>query len=325
MTRWGLVATVRAPVDEIAAFAAWHLELGAHRVHLYLDDADADQAAILSAHPRLRVTATDTRFWDRRGGRPDMHQVRQGANMRHALNRRAETDWLAHIDVDEFLMPESPVADQLAALPASALCARVRPMEALAPGAGDLPGLRSFKRLHLDQRARARATRACFPRWADHLSGGFLSHVAGKLFVRTGIPGLRVRIHNAILDGVQNPGEVALAGTALAHLHADSWDRFHAAYRFRRDRGSYRADLKPQARGAGALSLHDLFTRIEAEAGTAGLQAFHREVATATPELCAALAAEGLLHRAALDLDAARLRHFPASRGAPCGMQSGSD
>ena len=34
MIRWGTVTTTNAPLPEILDFAAWHLELGAHRVHL---------------------------------------------------------------------------------------------------------------------------------------------------------------------------------------------------------------------------------------------------------------------------------------------------
>ena len=73
----------------------------------------------------------------RRNGRPAKHQARQGSNARHANNRHAnkdrpEVDWLAHIDTDEFLLPAQPVAETLAALPSECLCARVRPVEALA-------------------------------------------------------------------------------------------------------------------------------------------------------------------------------------------------
>ena len=206
--------------------------------------------------------------------------------------------------------PTRPVADRLAALPASALCARVRPIEALAPTDAAPPT--SFKAFHVDQQARAAATRACFPAWSDALSGGFLSHVAGKLFVRTGLAGVRIRIHNVALDAVQNPGEAALPDIELAHMHAATWERFRAAYRFRLAHGSYRPELKPQARRApGAPNLHDLLTGIEAETGEAGLRAFYRDVCTATPDLCARLSRLGLLRRHDLALAARRKRHFP--------------
>ena len=36
-----------------------------------------------------------------------------------------------------------------------------------------------------------------YPTYGLHLNGGFLSHVAGKVFVRTGHDGVGLRIHNA--------------------------------------------------------------------------------------------------------------------------------
>lgn len=312
MTRWGTVTTTNAPLPEILDFAAWHLELGAHRVHLYLDEDMPEAQAVLSAHPKLRVIRTDDAWWARRNGRPAKHQARQGANARHANNRHAnkdrpEVDWLAHIDTDEFLLPAQPVAETLAALPSECLCARVRPVEALA-GSGTET---LFKAFHVDQDRRQRAAEACFPDWAQHLSGGFLSHVAGKLFFRAGTPRLQIRIHNVMRDGLQNPGEVALDGIELGHFHAADWDRFLKLYRFRLARGSYRAELKPQARREGAVNLHALFGLIEQSGSEPALRAFFDQVCTATPELTGRLEDHGLLRRRHMDLPVLRAKHFP--------------
>jgi hypothetical protein len=313
VTRWGIVATVKAPLPAILDFAAWHLQLGAHRLYLYLDDDAPDTLNTLRAHPKIRACHTDAAWWAKRKGRPAKHQVRQSMNARHAAHRKPEVDWLAHIDVDEFLLPAMPVAERLAALPADSLCARMRPVEALAPADGFAAEETAFKAFHLDQRARQRAAEACFPNWGAHLSGGFLSHVAGKLFFRTGLGGLQVRIHNVFLDGVQNPGQRDLPEIELGHFHADSWEHFIAAYRFRLARGSYRADLKPPVRRSGALSLHALFRSIEAKEGEAGLRAFFDEVCVASRPLCDRLAAHGLLRRHAMPLSALRKRHFPGT------------
>ncbi|MBN9889742.1 glycosyltransferase family 2 protein [Salipiger abyssi] len=308
MIRWGTVTTTNAALPEILDFAAWHLELGAHRIYLYLDADMPEAQAVLSAHPRLRVFRTDAAWWEKRNGRPKKHQVRQGANARHANNRKPEVDWLAHIDTDEFLLPARPLAEQLAALPETCLCARVRPVEALATAPGEEV---AFKAFHLDQSTRQRAAEACFAEWGRHLSGGFLSHVAGKLFFRPGTKGLQIRIHNVQLDGVSNPGEEPLPETELGHFHAADWGHFLRLYRFRMAQGSYRAELKPQVRQSGAVNLHDLFAMIEAEGGETALRRFYEEVCTATPALIERLAAHGLLRRRRMDLPALRARHFP--------------
>ncbi|MCA0994298.1 glycosyltransferase family 2 protein [Alloyangia pacifica] len=314
MIRWGTVTTTNAALPRILEFAAWHLEQGAHRLYIYLDAPDPQAEAVLSSHPKLRVFTTDDAWWQKRGNRPDMHQVRQCRNARHANNRKPETDWLAHVDVDEFLLPARPLADQLAALPADCLCARVRPIEALSPAPGVESAETLFKAFHLEQKARQSAAEACFPTWGRHLSGGFLSHVAGKLFFRSGTEGLEIRIHNVLLGDQMNPGERHLPETELGHFHAADWTHFLGAYRFRLARGSYRAELRPQVRGTEAVSLHQLFAMIEEAGGEEALRAFYDEVCTAKPELTARLDRHGLLRRCRMDLPALRAKHFP---GAP--------
>lgn len=311
MTTWGIVSTIKAPARDILNFAAYHLDRGAHRLYLYLDAPEQMVFDQLKAHPKIKVVACDDTWWAKRKGRPDKHQSRQFVNARHAYNRRVEVDWLAHIDVDEFLWPATPLDQQLTALPDDCLCARVRPIEALAPAPSDSGPLTTFKAFHLDPNDRRRAAEHVFPTFGQYLSGGFLSHVAGKLFYRTGIAGLQVKIHNLTVNDVQNPGERPLAETELCHMHAQSWEDWQRSYRYRMTKGSYRAELKPQVnRGSGGLSLHQLFAMIESERGEAGLRAFHDEVCVAHPATCARLQAEGLLRRHDLALDAARARHF---------------
>lgn len=312
MTRWGIVSTIKAPEDDILNFAAYHLLRGAHRIYIYLDAPEQTVFDRLKAHPKIRVVTCDEAWWAKRNGRPDKHQTRQFINARHAYNRRPEVDWLAHIDVDEFLWPARPIAEQLAALPEICLCARVRPVEALAPAPGDTGPETTFKAFHLGAEARRRASEAVFPTYGRYLSGGFLSHVAGKLFYRTGVDGLQAKIHNITVNGAQNPGESALTETELCHLHAQSWEDWQRTYRYRMTKGSYRPELKAQVnRDNGGLSLHQLFTMIEERDGPAGLRAFHDEVCVAHPAVCDRLAAEGLLRRYDLNLKRARTERFP--------------
>jgi len=114
--------------------------------------------------------------------RPEKHQARQTVNATRAYRRRPGVDWLGHIDVDEFLWPEDGTfAHQLAALPTGARTARVRPIEALAAMDGTAP--KWFKGCHLRQAVRNTQTEDIYPTFGALLNGGFLSHVAGKIFV----------------------------------------------------------------------------------------------------------------------------------------------
>jgi hypothetical protein len=309
--KWGIVTTVKAPVSAILGFAAHHLDLGAHRIFVYLDDDNRAAFDILKAHPKIRPLLTDDAYWQSLGmKRRAKHQSRQFENARHAYGRAGDLDWLAHIDVDEFLLPITPMAAQLAALPDDCLCARVRPVEALSPVA---PGQPLYAKARTQDRAlRNQQTERLYPDYGAHLNGGFLSHVAGKMIYRTGVEGLKAHIHNVTVGEVQNPGQQDLSGTELLHMHAKSWDAFIAAFHFRLEKGSYRAELKPnRPLDLGGLTLNQMFSAIHDSDGEAGLRHFFDQVCAATPAHLAALEAEGLLRWPALDLEAAVARHFP--------------
>ncbi|WP_297774100.1 glycosyltransferase family 2 protein [uncultured Roseovarius sp.] len=314
---WGLVATIKAPARDILNFAAHHLDLGAHRVHVYLDAPNPQAEAALRAHPKCRVILCDDGYWKRRRrkGRPDQHQPRQSLNATHCLTKRPQVDWLAHIDVDEYLWPASPLPEQLAALPEDTLSARIRPIEALAPDPADPPdeGTQWFKSCARVQMRRREETNAIYPTYGPHLNGGFLSHVAGKVFVRTGITGTSLRIHNAFRDKVMDDTPDELRDTVLCHLHAASWEQWQSAYRYRLLHGSYREGLKPAPHSdGGGLNMHALFRMLETEGGEDALRLFYEEVCIASPDLRARLDAHGHLHKIALELDAKRNRHFAA-------------
>ncbi len=312
---WGIVATIKAPAEDILRFAAHHLELGAHRIYIYLDAPNPDARKALKEHPKCRVQLTNDAYWQQRTGkRPAKHQVRQTRNASDAYAKRAEVDWLAHIDVDEFLMPrEGTVAEALATLPPGTNAARVRPVEVLAGGDAG-PETRYFKAFPLDRAERTAATKRVLPTWGHLLNGGFLSHVAGKLFLRPGLGDVEFRIHNGLLAGQHIAPEAPLPTLDLCHMHAPDWETWQRHYAYRLEKGSYRAELNPAVSAdQGGVTMHDLFRGIETEQGTEGLRAFFDEVCHATPALRDRLRAEGLLRRYDLPLNALRARHFPAA------------
>ncbi len=310
---WGVVSTIKAPTVDILNFAAHHLELGAQRVFIYLDAPNDDAFKALKAHPKCRVTLTDEGYWRRRKGRPDKHQPRQTANATHCYSRKPQVDWLAHIDVDEFLWPDTPLPVQLAAVPKEARSARVRPIEALADDPNDRPpeGQIWAKGFARKQKQRRAETNAIYDTYGDHLNGGFLSHVGGKVFVRTGLQNVSLRIHNAFFDKISDPDPPELEQTKLVHMHAHSLEHWRSLYHFRIEQGSYRESLKPVPMPDGvSMNMHQLFAMLEQDGGEDALTQFYREVCTATPELRARLDQFGHLHAVRLDLDRKRRAQF---------------
>ncbi len=308
MQKWGICATIKAPVNDILRFAAYHFDKGAHRIFIYLDDNNQAAFDLLKTHPKIRVTMCDATWWKRLGEpRPDKHQVRQSLNATHAYHRRVEVDWLIHMDVDEFLVSEIAVDALLDAVPNDTALIRIRPMEALSGG------ISAFKRFIPKITDRERITNAIYPKYGRYTKGGFLSHLAGKVFVRTGLPDVTIQIHNAFQDGQEIKGINNQPGLDLAHLHAKSWEDWQASYRFRLTKGSYRDSLGPnKAVQDGGLTMHQLFTMIEDDGGTTGLRAFFDEVCADTPALRARLDAHGVLTLANLDLDTPLSTHFPS-------------
>ncbi|NRB19259.1 MAG: glycosyltransferase family 2 protein [Rhodobacteraceae bacterium] len=307
MTRWGLVATIKAEAADVLNFAAYHLDLGAHRLFIYLDVPCPEAMPYLKAHPKIRVVLCDDAYWrQRRKSRPLKHQVRQSLNATRAYRRQAsELDWLIHMDVDEFLWSEQPLHRSLGDLPQDVFCARARPIELLA-GDGN-----AFKAHMPRTPSRNAIVKELYPRFGDHLKGGFLSHEHGKIFARTGAEEVKFRIHNVFVNDVSNPDQVTLPQLDLCHLHCKTWDHWIAQYRYRLHQGSYRSELKPnRSPENGGITLHQVLSRLEAEEGEAGLRIFYNEICADSPERRAQLHDHGLLKIRDLKLADKRRAHF---------------
>lgn len=317
MTRWGVAATIKAPARDILRFAAHHLEAGASLVHVFLDERNPKAFHPLKAHPLCRVTVCDEAHWHRVvGHRPEKHQARQSQNASLAYRRATGIDWLMHLDVDEYLVSEQPIAATLAALPMDCMTARVRPMEALAHPNDSGKDPSAFKAFLPNGPERLDIVLRLYPTFGAYIKGGFVSHVAGKVFVRTGQTDISLRIHNAFQGDQINPGLVELEDMALAHCHAVSWADWRAQHAYRHAKGSYRADLAPALpKDAGGITLHEVFAFLIKDQGEAGLRAFFDEVCADTPEHRARLNAQNLLRLHDLALERKLSTHFPEFSG----------
>lgn len=305
--KWGLVSTIKAPAPDILNFAAYHLDLGAHRLFIYLDDPDPVAFAALKAHPKIRVKTCDPAYWKQLNTwRPAKHQVRQCLNATNAYGKARDVDWLAHIDVDEFIFSSNDLTDCLDAISADTPTARMRPVEALA---GDPDHYKAFIP---NGPRRNQIVDRIYPEFGRYLRGGFLSHVAGKIFLRTGLSDIEFRIHSAARQDDLIREDLELDQVVLCHRHAPSWEIWRAHFAYRHDKGAYRADLPP-ARGSepAQINLHQMLASVLENAGEVGLRTFFEETALATPTLLETLEAHGLLLRCDLALDEKREKHFP--------------
>ena len=238
MTTWGICATVKAPAEQVHAFVAHHLGIGAAHIWLHFDDAD-DAAGLLN-HPQItNIRCTDAYWMELMGKRPDKHQNRQSRNAQRVYKLGA-LPWIAHIDVDEFILPQTDIAAALGALPSDQPILRMAPWEALHDPtlADDIFTARHFRAaLNGDRHAAARAR--VFGDYADLLCNGVLSHFAGKCFFRTGLARFEPRIHGAFRAGERVPGGAFSPSIHLLHFHAEDPARWRDRLQFRLTRGAY--------------------------------------------------------------------------------------
>ena len=297
--RWGIVSTLKGPLARIARFVAYHLDLGANRIHIHLDVPDQALADRL-AHPKVRFTQCDDAYWDGKPNRArSTHQMRQVFNATR-IYRISQLDWLAHIDVDEFLLPPAPLRPLLAAADPHAPFIEMIPAEML-DGDGDPH--------HFKRPVHGAAKRAIYPTFGAHVPGGFISTQSPKLIARTGLDGVRLGIHALRHNGRIVRGGTVIDGLELGHAHAPDFETFQRHMAYRLDKGSYH-DRKGHPNPLGHL-IRALLDDPDPDA----LRAFHREMNGATPDRLDLLARHDMLIARTLDLDAKVARYFGKLEG----------
>jgi hypothetical protein len=288
--KWGLVTTVKAPEDQILAFVAHHLSLGAQQIFIYFDDPDDPAFARVSQLPRVKAIRCTDLYWILRGGRPDRHQSRQIRNARHAISR-CRLDWLGHLDIDEFLHAPEPVAGILAAVPRDVPSLQMDAFEAMHDSAlpDDIFTARQFRGPL--QGDHAWLVPAIFGPFADILAKGSLGHTLGKCFLRPRIRGVAMDLHVALVNGLRHkpPFHPSLR---ILHFHAQNPDQWRRALPFRLARGAYHHAVERPLKS------------FLSQATDPELRAFYQDAMTLTPEKAALLQAHDRLITADLRLRA---------------------
>ena len=248
MASWSLVATVKAPEEKVLAFAAHHLSQGAEHLWLYFDDPSQPISEPLARHPRVTVTLCDDAHWERVGKkRPPQHQNRQTQNARYTYRERVASDWIVHIDVDEFILAPRPIAEILDDTPAETIAMKLEPFEAmhdpLLPD--DIYTSREFRGALRHEHWPRR--RAALGPYRKVIRDGMLSHTVGKVIYRTRVPGLLPRLHAVMVDKEFIKTPDWQPEMKLLHFHSQDKAAWLAALPFRMTKGAYQFRPELQA------------------------------------------------------------------------------
>jgi hypothetical protein len=240
MATWSLVATVKAPEEKVLAFVAHHLSLGVDHIWLFFDDPTQPIPQVLANHARVTVTLCDDDHWTHAcKKRPPQHQNRQTQNARLTYRALVTSDWIVHIDVDEFLLTPRPIAAILDETPEDTIAMRIEPFEAmhdpLLPD--DIYTAREFRgALRLDHWLYRRPVLGPYRKV---IIDGMLSHSVGKAIYRTRIPGLLPRLHAVMLNKEIIKPRSWQPEIRLLHFHAQDKAAWLAAVPFRMTKGAY--------------------------------------------------------------------------------------
>lgn len=211
-----VAAIVKEPEAIIRRFVDWYRQLGASRIRLYFDDPNDPVIAAMADDPLVDAVPCTPEFWQSIDMPPEERfTLRQNAALTHAYQTMAE-DWLLVVDADELLhVSRGFLPRRLARAPEDMASIIVAPAE----------------HVHSDQDATVttfrlpitrRAVNDIYQTQSDLFRRrfGLIGHSNGKSLHRSGIEGLRIRQHWAVLpDGTQLPAHQVDASKGMYLLH----------------------------------------------------------------------------------------------------------
>ncbi len=315
--RWSIISTMHGVPEAVLPCIAHHLNSDAERIHIYLDDHFPEIEAALATNSRCVVTVCDDAYWaSRPAGRPLGVARRQIANLAHA-REHSDSDWLVHIDSDEFLVATDPTAPlalgaELARVPREHDWVRILPMERVLPPTPEPQTI--FDGVFRSPTNDAALIAAAYGEVAKFLFCGMSGHVRGKVGFRS-TTRLRVRLHDVIFPlppGVEAPifvkpselpNFLVLLNTRL--LHFESWTPLQWASKLLRFAERSNFDGHHPGRQASIRFMAD-----HPESNDR-LGLFER-VQRLTPEALALLAKAGLLRQVPFDPSALTRETFPS-------------
>ncbi|PID37334.1 MAG: hypothetical protein CR993_00870 [Rhodobacterales bacterium] len=213
---WTVVSTMNEPLALMLTFAAWHLDQGASAIEIYLDRNDPPAADALRALPSVRVTHCDDAYWQASAlkRRPARHTARQMHNARQSY-ARLKSDWLLHIDADEFVRDGAALTQAMANARPETTYIQLGVLERVFTENDGTQIFDGTFRHYSPDFEQWKDT--VYGRFAKFLQHGLSGHSAGKAAVRRGLD-LRINLHHPTLEDGSAPDAFERLPKMLCHF-----------------------------------------------------------------------------------------------------------
>lgn len=290
-TSWSVVTTCSEPLMLLEGFVAHHLSLGAERVFLFFDDEFDTTQLSLGVVPGVEVINCNGSYWAmRKNGKPHDHRRRQTYNAEFAARKLCRSDWIIHIDADEFLYPLAgkSIADLLTTIPDCIDAARVLPAERMFVDEY-VDGQMTFDGVFKLKPKRGQPLGEKLYGNLGHLfPNGFQGHEVGKSFKRVSNLDARFSIHFVRKDGENIPEhKFPQSEAVLLHFFPASYEDWKSKYARRIYNFAYFNGMPDQAKRR-----YSIYRQILEKDGEAGLRALFGELSIAPSNKISALEGE---------------------------------
>lgn len=233
-TTWSVACTIRAPEHVTNAFLKHYASLNPDRIYLFFDDAEFNTFDSTIAPGKIIAFTCDENYWKNvpkihptknPGVRPSGIEIRQHTNMLYAREIMS-SDWLLHVDSDEFLFAKKDVASVLSNYPSHVFSICLKNYEAVytkAVEAGEEFSTNFFKTYHPD---RDTLLKYYSEDIIEFSRGGFWGVETGKSFVRKSPDIFKMSVHRPVPF---DPNLIANAKTndlELLHFEGQSFELF---------------------------------------------------------------------------------------------------
>lgn len=189
--------TVRADESIILQFIEYHLAIGIDHIYIFLDDPLYNSPlSEYSDHLKVSFIQCDKQYWSFENSirfddtptseKPLGIEQRQFSNYAHA-REMTECEWVANIDIDEFIYSPYTLKTFLKILPANVFSVRMLSKEAVYTQTIDKEDIFNTRHFKINSKKNDKSALQFYPKVLN-ANGGFWGHKLGKILARSKEP-----------------------------------------------------------------------------------------------------------------------------------------